>query len=45
MFPNIGRVFKTRRMKWVVHIIQVEKVRKTYKILIRRLKEKITWET
>jgi hypothetical protein len=32
--PNIGRVIKSRRMRWVGHVARMGKVRGVYRVLV-----------
>jgi hypothetical protein len=36
--PNIVRMMKSRRMRWVVHVAQMGEMRNAYKILARKPK-------
>jgi hypothetical protein len=43
--PNIFRVIKSRKMRWVVHVGWMKDMRNVYKILVRRSEGKRTQET
>jgi hypothetical protein len=36
--PNIVRVIKSRRMRWVGHVVCIEEMRNAYKILVGRFR-------
>ena len=42
-YPNIVRVIKSRRMRWVAHVARMGKERGAYRILVGNRKERDHW--
>jgi hypothetical protein len=41
--PNIVRVIKSRRMKWMGHVSRMGEVRGVYRFLVGKLRERDHW--
>ena len=42
--PNIVRVIKLRRMRWVGHVARVMEIRGVYRVLVGKRRKETTWE-
>jgi hypothetical protein len=43
--PNIIRHFKSKRMRWVGHVVHMREERKVYKVLVGKARRKeTTWK-
>jgi hypothetical protein len=42
--PNIFRMIKSRKMRWMEHVVRMEKIGNAYKILVGKCERKISLE-